>query len=96
MNQQANPWAALPEVPPYVLPKDRLHVEAFNRYVDVKHQLGGSLVPQPFLGDPQAPVIVLGRNPDIIGGHREGPYADVASRRFSISATRPSRSPAKC
>lgn len=84
MNRQTNPWTALPKAPPYVLPADRLHVEAFNRHVDARHQLDGNLVPQPFLGNPQAPILVLGRNPDIVGGHASGPYADAIRANLEL------------
>lgn len=87
MNRQANPWNALPETSPYLLPVDRPHVEAFNRHVNARYQLDGNLVPQPFLGDPQAPLVVLGRDPDIVGGHEAGPYADAIRANLRLEST---------
>jgi len=74
-----NPWIELPERSPYVLPTDHPHVDAFNyhSHKDPGYRFDLSLLPQPFLGNLQAPLIVLGRNPDVAGGHRAGAYADA-------------------
>src|SRR5215204_4755778 len=65
----ANPWLALPSTAPYVLPEDRLKVEAFNAKLpstspcrlDVK-----TVIPEPFIGAvTSAPVVVLQLNPGL-------------------------------
>ncbi len=60
-----NPWQELPNRAPYVLPEDRPHVEAFNAAVSDAFRLDLSLLPHPFLGPRDAPLVVLGLNPGI-------------------------------
>jgi hypothetical protein len=58
-----NPWHSLPDKPPFVLPEDKEKVEAFNetvRQTGRQHLLNLSLIPMPFLGRPDAPVVLLG------------------------------------
>jgi len=58
-----NPWAQLPTRPPYVLDSDRARVEEFNRTALKHHAIDTSLLPEPFLGNPNAKVVILGLNP---------------------------------
>jgi len=58
-----NPWLELPSQPPYVLPVDRSAVETFNAKARPDVFLHLQLIPEPFLGDPDAPVVLLGLNP---------------------------------
>lgn len=58
-----NPWLDLPENPPYVLPWDHHAVVAFNQTADETTLIRLGMMPEPFLGNPLAPVIVLGLNP---------------------------------
>jgi hypothetical protein len=64
-----NPWHRLPEEPPFVLPRDREKVEAFNermrRKADDDHILHLDLIPEPFVGRPDAPLVILGNNPGV-------------------------------
>lgn len=60
-----NPWRQLPDVFPYVLPSDQCIIDAFNiRYSSnpdfVIHR---QVLPEPFIGNPNAAVYVLGLNP---------------------------------
>jgi len=59
----ANPWLELSTSPPYVMPEDAAAIEAFNRVADVRHRVDLTLLPEPFLGRPDAPLVVLGLNP---------------------------------
>ncbi len=59
----ANPWLELPTSAPYVLPEDATAIEAFNRAADVRHRVDLTLLPEPFLGRPDAPVVLLCLNP---------------------------------
>ena len=60
-----NPWLQLTSKSPFVLEIDREQVEAYNaklskgdsRYVRL------DLIPEPFVGNPKAPVVLLGLNP---------------------------------
>jgi len=63
----ANPWRVLPSTAPYVLPEDRLAIEAFNAKLpstspyrlDVE-----TVIPEPFIGSvTSASVVILQLNP---------------------------------
>lgn len=59
-----NPWHALPSEPPFVLPEDLAVVREFNRRASKDHKLRiNRLLPEPYVGDPNAPVVFLGNNP---------------------------------
>ena len=60
-----NPWPQLPANAPRVLPEDCSIVEAFNaRYADdPDFAIQPQLLPEPFIGDPNARVCLLGLNP---------------------------------
>src|SRR4051812_45963580 len=58
-----NPWLDLPYTPPFVLPDDMAVVERFNTTATDAARIHGELLPEPFLGDPQAPIVLLGLNP---------------------------------
>lgn len=63
MNEVDNPWSALPESPPYVLDVDRDAVYQHNAHAAAQHRLQLELMPEPFLGRRDAPVVVLLGNP---------------------------------
>ena len=58
-----NPWRDLPLEPPYALASDRLVLERFNQKARPDHQIHLDLLPEPFLGAPDAPVVLLSLNP---------------------------------
>jgi len=58
-----NPWRRLPSRPPYVLEEDRDRIRTFNASAKVEHQIQEALFPEPFLGAPRAPVVLLNLNP---------------------------------
>jgi hypothetical protein len=59
-----NPWQRLPARPPFVLPEDEAVVRDFNAWKGETHKLRiDELVPEPFVGDQNAPVVLLGNNP---------------------------------
>ena len=59
-----NPWVRLPAVAPYVLADDEQAVRAFNAGASEGHRLQiDQLLPEPFIGDPEAPVLLLSNNP---------------------------------
>ena len=58
-----NPWMELPSRAPYVLSSDRPFVEAFNKHADEAKRLDLDLLPEPFMGNRSAPLVVLGLNP---------------------------------
>jgi hypothetical protein len=58
-----NPWIELPYRAPYVLPGDRLAVMQFNAKAPPDVALRLELIPEPFLGRPDALVVLLNLNP---------------------------------
>lgn len=83
--QSPNPWLQLPAAAPYVLPQDHAQIEAFNqRYPDDEWRIRLNLPPVPFLGHPDAPIVLLNLNPgfDEADNERQNtPYYSEASRR---------------
>ena len=92
-----NPWQQLPTDVPHVLPSDRPIVEKFNaRYAD-KHDpkcenpscagcftLQTQLLPEPFIGDPDARVYVLNLNPGYTPEEDDEWHANPAYRTAII------------
>jgi hypothetical protein len=60
-----NPWFDLPLAPPYVLPRDQEILEAWNHFADEPHSLDLDLLPSPWVGRLDAPVIALNLNPGL-------------------------------
>jgi len=58
-----NPWSSLPTQPPFVLSCDQPQVTEFNDRASPDHYLHLEIVPEPFLGNPEAPVVLLNLNP---------------------------------
>src|SRR2546422_11376051 len=59
-----SPWCRLPANPPYVLPDDEPFVEAFNVRAGPKRFLHiDKILPEPFVGPLDAPVVLLSNNP---------------------------------
>jgi hypothetical protein len=58
-----NPWVQLPHIEPFVLKEDRPSIQSFNQSADELHQIHLELLPEPFIGDPNAPVVLLNLNP---------------------------------
>ena len=59
-----NPWHSLPAESPFFLPEDKDKLEAFNRKEEQKvgqnHRLNFELIPEAFIGRPDAPLVLLG------------------------------------
>ena len=58
-----NPWLDLPHTSPFVLADDMEAIEAFNTTATDAVRIHVELLPEPFLGDPHAPIVLLGLNP---------------------------------
>ena len=54
-----NPWTHLPTRAPFVLREDREAIESFNRRTRLETQIETALLPVPFVGRIDAPVILL-------------------------------------
>lgn len=64
MAASSNPWEDLPPHAPYVLSSDAGLIDEFHAgQVTVEHRLHLELLPEPFLGRPDAPVVLLNLNP---------------------------------
>jgi hypothetical protein len=67
-----NPWHRLPDQPPFVLAEDRDAVLAFNdesRQKGHPHSLNLQIIPVPFVGRTDAPVVLLGNIAGAGGEH---------------------------
>jgi hypothetical protein len=59
-----NPWWEVPTQPPYVLPCDSELVRRYNEKHSVeKYRLHLNVLPEPFIGTENAPVVLLNLNP---------------------------------
>lgn len=58
-----NPWKSLPLEAPYLLPEDRVAVETFNRSCREARKIHAEVLPEPFLGRRDAPIVLLNLNP---------------------------------
>ena len=92
-----NPWPQLPTDAPHVLPSDRCIVDKFNARNANKHDrkcrnpsctgcftLQKQLLPEPFIGDPDAQVYLLNLNPGYTPGEDEEWHANPAYRTAII------------
>lgn len=82
-----NPWHLLPTEPPFVLETDASDINNFNRTSRPEKLYDLSLLPEPFFGQPDAPVVLLalnpGLNPSDAAVHAQKEF--VAQARRSLS-----------
>ena len=75
----ANPWLFVPKRPDFVLPDDRLSVREFNKTARWPNCIALDVLPEPFFGPRDAPVVVLllnpGLGPDTHAHHRRVDFA---------------------
>ncbi len=62
-NLHDNPWHDLPSQSPFVLPQDESQIVNFNSQASPDHYLHLDIVPEPYLGNPAAPLVLLNLNP---------------------------------
>lgn len=60
-----NPWRKLPKGKPFVLPGDKAAIRRFNKHPkrQKQHRVRLNLLPEPFVGSKDAPVLLLSNNP---------------------------------
>ncbi|MDA1298546.1 MAG: hypothetical protein O2868_00530 [Proteobacteria bacterium] len=58
-----NPWKDLPTVAPYGLVENLELIERFNQSAKPEHLIHTGILPEPHLGDPNAPIVLLSLNP---------------------------------
>ena len=77
-----NPWERVPDSAPFLLEVDALIIERFNRRARMDVRVQVDLPPEPFLGQPDAPVVLLNLNPGWEegdpGGHDRPDFAQAA------------------
>ena len=60
-----NPWLSIPGSHPYVLEEDAPYILEFNRRAKERERIDTHLLPEPFFGRRDAPVVVLLLNPGL-------------------------------
>jgi hypothetical protein len=78
-----NPWASLPAGAPFIAPDDQGAIERFNSNARPQHQLHLEIVPEPYLGNPKSPVVLLNGNPGFSDDDRQvhlDPVFNAAAR----------------
>jgi hypothetical protein len=63
VDSPGNPWHDLPNQSPFVLPQDEPLITRFNQRASPDHYFHLDIVPEPYLGNPVAPVVLLNLNP---------------------------------
>ena len=59
-----NPWKQLPDEAPFILPEDKEFIDKYNsRYHGTEFEVLLDEIPSSYIGDPQAPVVLLNLNP---------------------------------
>jgi len=63
MNNEFNPWSELPLKSPYVLTGDAEIVNQYNINAAKEYQIQIDALPEPYFGNKDASVVLLGLNP---------------------------------
>lgn len=58
-----NPWRDIPKQAPFWLPCDEPYIEYFNKVTTDSFKIRENSFPEPYLGNPEAPVVLLLVNP---------------------------------
>ena len=82
-----NPWVGLPAIPPFVLPEDLKSVARFNESAKDETRIHVDLLPEPFIGRLDAPIVLLSLNPGYSEGDSEC-HRDPLFRRLSLDNLR--------
>lgn len=84
MDRLRNPWVALPTKAPFVLEADRPAIDRYNRTARPDRYVQTSLMPEPFVGRVNAPILLLLLNPglsdDDFGLHARADFRDGVRR----------------
>ena len=89
--EMQNPWAYLPETSPFVLAYDKPFIDDFNRTANSKYEIYLEIFPEPYAGNPEAPIILLNLNPrfakKLVPFYRHDHYFVQASRANRLHLT---------
>jgi hypothetical protein len=77
-----NPWKRLPRKRPFILPSDQPAITTFNRTAPLQFRIFDHLLPVPYLGLPEAPILLLNLNP----GYSPEDESRQTTRRFQRAA----------
>lgn len=77
-----NPWLALPLAPPYVLADDKAKIERHNEDSPPALRFETGALPFPFMGRPDAPVVLLHLNPGVQPGDLDEQVAPGFATRY--------------
>ena len=58
-----NPWIDLPDSPPFVLSDEYDSIRSFNEKTNEIQKIRLELIPEPYLGNPNSPIVLLNLNP---------------------------------
>lgn len=67
-----NPWLNLPARPPFVASCDEAIIAAHNDTARPEHLFHLDVIPEPYIGDPGAPIVLLNGNPGYTPGDEAG------------------------
>jgi hypothetical protein len=63
MSNSQNPWINLSQEKDFVLPEDKSIIDKANRTAEPEHHFHLELMPEPYCGNPDVPIILLNANP---------------------------------
>ena len=82
-----NPWSKLPTVPPYILDLDKPVIDNNKDKFNENTELHFELLPEPFLGNPLSPVVLLnlnpGYSPDDITYHQQPAFIKLSQANLN-------------
>ena len=78
-----NLWIRLPEKPPFILSEDAPFVHRFNSSVPLATRIETDVIPEPYLGTPLAPILLLNLNPGYDA--REVPFHNTDPHFISLA-----------
>lgn len=87
-----NPWLELPTSEPFALAEDLETILAFNKSASLDLCIHLELLPEPFIGDPSAPIVVLALNPgfspDDPRHHKTAQFIELSRRNLRFENER--------
>lgn len=87
-----NPWIGLEDKAPYVLQGDSPAIQEYNKKAKANYYIHTELVPEPFFGNIEAPLVVLLLNPGFCEDDRAS-HANTTFRARLFSAMQSGRGP---
>ncbi len=83
-----NPWLELPASEPFALADDLRAILAFNKSASPDLYIHLELLPEPFIGNPSAPIVVLALNPgfspDDPRHHKSAQFIELSRKNLRV------------